>query len=220
MRSLVGIFCSLQSEFLNIVKQYSTYKIVEQKKDFCVCITNKNTIVVLLGIGNSCAYHNASYVLQQYEGIKCVISTGIAGSLFQKAQLGDYVLGDLVIHYTEDNKLEEYIPFGKEKNEYHLNSIIKDSKILRGLVISSDIFIHDRNEKEFLKKQGGICVEMEAAGVIKACNEKKLPCTVVKIISDTADKGALKSILKNQEELTIRLGRTISQFSQILQSDF
>lgn len=65
-------------------------------------------------------------------------------------------------------------------------------KVIEADIASGDKFIATRNDREELKKclPSVACVEMEGAAVAQVCYEYKIPLTVIRIISDTADEKA------------------------------
>ena len=63
-------------------------------------------------------------------------------------------------------------------------------KLMTGDIASGDVFFSKTTQKETLYEQlpSVLCVEMEGAAVAQVCYEYDIPCTVIRIISDTADE--------------------------------
>ena len=61
-----------------------------------------------------------------------------------------------------------------------------------GLIASGDRFIDDRAELGAIRRTlpGLLCVEMEGAAVAQVCHEHRVPCVVIRAISDRADHAA------------------------------
>lgn len=69
---------------------------------------------------------------------------------------------------------------------------IASPQVRRGLVASGDRFISDAAEVAAIRQSlpGLLAVEMEGAAVAQVCHEHRVPCAVVRAISDRADHAA------------------------------
>ncbi|MCY3020630.1 MAG: 5'-methylthioadenosine/adenosylhomocysteine nucleosidase [Planctomycetota bacterium] len=66
-------------------------------------------------------------------------------------------------------------------------------KILRGVVVTGDVFVADGGKKgELHKTFSADAVEMEGAAVAQVCYQQNVPCLVIRCMSDVADANALK----------------------------
>ncbi len=64
-------------------------------------------------------------------------------------------------------------------------------RVLRGIIVSGDVFVASPAKKEELRKSlKADAVEMEGAAVAQICYQCKLPCLVIRSISDSADASA------------------------------
>lgn len=74
-------------------------------------------------------------------------------------------------------------------------------------VISSDNLVQEESEKQWLYTEFvGSCVEMESAAMGRMCQKKKIPFSAIKVISDYADKGAFRIMLRTQISVSKELG--------------
>ena len=67
---------------------------------------------------------------------------------------------------------------------------LSNPQLHKGDIASGDVFFSKREQKEILHSQlpSVLCVEMEGAAVAQVCYEYKIPCTIIRTISDTADE--------------------------------
>jgi adenosylhomocysteine nucleosidase len=66
-------------------------------------------------------------------------------------------------------------------------------KIIKGVVVTGDVFVADQQKKAALRKDfGADAVEMEGAAVMQVCCQQGVPCLVIRSISDMADSNAVK----------------------------
>jgi adenosylhomocysteine nucleosidase len=71
-------------------------------------------------------------------------------------------------------------------------------RIHRGLIASGDQFVDDREHINGLNADlpGLVAVEMEGAAVAQVCYELKVPCAVIRTISDNANENAATDFLR------------------------
>ncbi len=86
-------------------------------------------------------------------------------------------------------------------------------KVVKGILVTGDVFVASRKKKSFLAKEfGADAVEMEGAAVAQVCFQQGVPFVVLRSISDQADQSAQGDIqkfhkiaAKNSAILTIAL---------------
>lgn len=170
-------------------------------------------IIALCGIGKV----NAAVCTQQlidHLQIDMVINTGIAGALSKELPLCGIVLGKELVYH--DFKPEWIL----EKNSPHTNVFKADAKLLElaegvcktaadipaykaGKIATGDCFVEDAATAERLKEMGCDCVEMEGAAIAHTCLLNKIPCLVIRSLSDFADEAAMVT-MHAQEQLAAR----------------
>lgn len=69
---------------------------------------------------------------------------------------------------------------------------ITKPKAILGTVLTGDQFIEDKEIVKKLRQRfpDGSCVEMEGAAVLHVCTMNKIPCIILRTISDKADEAA------------------------------
>jgi adenosylhomocysteine nucleosidase len=67
-------------------------------------------------------------------------------------------------------------------------------RIVEGVIVTGDVFLTDAARREELRRSlGASAVEMEGAAVVQVCRQLKVPCLVVRSVTDTADSQAAAS---------------------------
>jgi adenosylhomocysteine nucleosidase len=72
---------------------------------------------------------------------------------------------------------------------------VRAPKIMRGLIVTGDVFVASFAKKEELRRElGADAVEMEGAAVAQVCHLLRVPWLVIRSISDAADANASRDV--------------------------
>ena len=142
-------------------------------------------------------------ILADTFGVTHVLNTGAAGSLDAKINIGDIVLSTDACYHDVNATVFGYkkgeIPqlgvqaFTADKEliakaKEAIKIAAPDLGIFEGRVCSGDQFISEKEVKDaIISDFGGMCVEMEGAGIAQACYLNNLPFVIIRAISDKAD---------------------------------
>jgi len=64
-------------------------------------------------------------------------------------------------------------------------------RVVQGVVVTGDVFVAVQGKRDELRKElGADAVEMEGAAVAQVCHQWKVPCIIIRSISDAADEKA------------------------------
>ncbi|MBE5825337.1 MAG: 5'-methylthioadenosine/adenosylhomocysteine nucleosidase [Butyrivibrio sp.] len=142
-------------------------------------------------------------ILADTFGVTHVLNTGAAGSLDARINIGDIVLSTDACYHDVDATIFGYrkgeIPqlgtqvFAAdkeliEKAKEAIGKAAPDLGIFEGRVCSGDQFISSQEVKDAIKADfGGMCTEMEGAGIAQACYLNSIPFVIIRAISDKAD---------------------------------
>ncbi len=142
-------------------------------------------------------------ILADTFGVTHVLNTGVAGSLDARINIGDIVLSTDAAYHDVDATVFGYkkgeipqmgvlsFPADKElteKAKAAIKTAAPDLGVFEGRVCSGDQFISDKEVKDaIIKDLGGMCCEMEGAGIAQACFLNKIPFIIIRAISDKAD---------------------------------
>lgn len=136
-------------------------------------------------------------------GCEKVIFCGVAGGLQEDLVVGDLLLGSkLCQHDVDISAFGHPLGFIPESRVFietdeNLNAIARqvalESNITlkEGIIASGDAFIHSKEKKQWIIENfGAAAVEMEGASVAVVCDSFKVPCCILRSISDSADGAA------------------------------
>lgn len=196
-------------EYSNIKKYFRIN--IEYKVDGCCEISECNNgrlLIVKSGIGKELAGRYTEYVIKKYKDITNIFSVGIAGAISSNIEIGDVVISDNIIDYSQNHVLNEYQSQHNKQFDradmYKCNN--RNIHIVK--ILSNDILINDKKCKNVLYSEyGALCVEIESAGVIVECNRFSIPFTAIKTINDYADEKAVITLMRRQAKVADDLGQ-------------
>jgi len=150
----------------------------------------RNIVIAQSGVGKVNAEECAKAIYMQYPQISGYISAGLAGALSVQLNIGDIVVGNAIIVKNQD-KWEKI----RIMDQVVQNAIRQNAQ--RGLILCCDEFINNAVKKQNLNTESGaVCVEMESGGMARFAYANRIPFAAIKIISDSADEKALRSIIR------------------------
>ncbi len=158
-------------------------------------INSKDIVLVKCGVGKVNAARTTQILTDEFN-LKSIINVGSAGGLNNNLEIGDIVIGKELVQHDFD-----ITPFGHEKGyitetgrffkcdkdliDTFKNVKIEGIKIITGVIASGDIFCIDTQMKEKIKEKfNADCCEMEGAAIAQVCYLNKIPCLVIRAISD------------------------------------
>lgn len=168
-------------------------------------LNGKPVVVVQSGIGKVNAGICTQILVDDYK-IRCVINTGIAGSLRAEINIGDIVLSTDAVHHDVDATEFGYplgqipdmevLSFAADRDmaalaEEVCREVNPDIQVFMGRVTTGDQFVASREAKERISANfNGCCTEMEGAAIAQAAYLNHIPFLIVRAISDKADNSA------------------------------
>ncbi len=199
----IGIIGAMENEVANIkgaMHIERTEKIADM--EFCVgTLDEKNIVVVQCGMGKVNAGICAQTLISQFN-VKAVINTGVAGSLDNRLDIGDFVVSTDAVQHDYDVS-----PIGYQKGEIPYTGLFAfkadetlrakaawaielclGSNMMEGRVCSGDQFVSTQEQKErIISDFGGLCCEMEGGAIAQACYLNDVPFVIIRAVSDKAD---------------------------------
>lgn len=204
---MIGIIGAMDEEVAKLKEAMEQVEVFSKASmDFYKgSISGHEVVVVRSGIGKVNAALCTQILVDEYK-IRCVINTGIAGSLKAEINIGDIVLStDTLEHdmdavafgyplgqiprmdtfsFTADKKLREAAKAACEK-------VLPEIGVFEGRVVSGDQFVSDAAKKQWLTDTfAGFCTEMEGAAIAHAAYVNRIPFLIIRAISDKADNSA------------------------------
>lgn len=196
----IGIIFAMEEELkelLNLVKLEKKEK--KYDVDFYYTKLGKHELILVQsGIGKVNAAR-ATQMLIDFEKPDFIFNIGVAGSLSNKLNIGDIVLGEKLVQHDFNlvgfgrergyitNIGDKYIKCSKELISVAEKTKI-DLKIHKGVIASGDIFVtEEKMSKKIHTSFEALCVEMEGASIAQVCYLSKVPFLVIRSISDSPD---------------------------------
>ena len=162
----------------------------------------REVVVVQCGVGKVNAAICTQTLIREF-GVTHIINTGVAGSLNNQIDIGDFVICvDAVQHDFNVASLgfaNGEIPYTgiaafkadpllREKAVEAVRTDAPDHQVFEGRVCSGDQFIFQISQKEeILRNFGGDCCEMEGAAIAQVCHLNHTPFVIIRAISDKPD---------------------------------
>lgn len=192
---MLGIIVA-ELEELNCVLaelENKTEEIYHNKTFYIGSIRNKSVVVVRSDVGKVNSALTCQMLIDKYN-VYMVINIGVSGSVDNKLDIGDIVVGEKLVQHDFDvtgfgRKLGEIENIGEyiETNKNLLN-IFKNKNVILGTIASGDKFVTDINDKNFIRETfNALCVEMEGASVAQVCLLNNIDFLVIRSISDKLD---------------------------------
>jgi adenosylhomocysteine nucleosidase len=150
---------------------------------------------VITGMGAANATRIANAVISNSYSV--CIASGFAGALQPTAKLGDIVACERVQHHT-NHQIEicdpDLLAHASENGATRIATLL-----------TTDHVVNTATEKNLLSTFAD-AVDMESFAILQAANKKKVPCAVVRVISDSFDRdmpAELDTIVDPQGHLKI-----------------
>lgn len=178
---------------LTVEKEILGYKVLEYQTE------QYKLIIVNCGAGEIAAASGTQFLISEYH-VDLVVNFGVVGGLTEAMSTTKVCIVERVVHYDFDTSSVDNVEVGRYLQypdiyiPTTLELIEKAIKLYPQLVpvvcASGDKFIADESMKRQINKQfdADIC-EMEAAGIVLTCNRNKIPCILIKIVSDSICGG-------------------------------
>lgn len=179
-------------------------------------IYGQELVIVQSGIGKVNAAMAAVILAEKFE-VEAIINTGSAGSLTSELEQGDLVVSNQLAYHDVDATAFGYamgqvpqMPLYYESDP-DLNEKIREAAhktgwdVVFGDILTGDSFIADPAAIEKIKDEfpHGRVTEMEGAAIAQVAFQYRLPFTVVRAVSDSADGQAAQSF----DEFIIEAGK-------------
>jgi adenosylhomocysteine nucleosidase len=140
-------------------------------------------IAVATGIGTALA-HAATVRLLEAADVEWVIVVGIAGAIDNATPIGTLVLPELVVNGADGS--------GHRPTPLRLD---KAHGTLKGTLWTTDEVLLDPAVHAELRAQGVVSLDMETAAIAAVCEERGVPWSVVRAISDRASDGSVDAAI-------------------------
>jgi adenosylhomocysteine/aminodeoxyfutalosine nucleosidase len=185
---------------------------------------NLDVVIAYSKIGKVFSTLTASTMIQKF-GCDTLLFSGVAGGINPELKIGDLIVANKLAQHDLDitafGHPHGFVPGGSVyvNTDETLKNIAlevakeQNIKILEGIIATGDQFVADEKRKEFIESTfDADALEMEGASVAVVCDALKVPCMILRAISDTADMDAgfnfdefLESSAKNSANFLVKI---------------
>ena len=187
---MIGIASALSSElkpFLNILEN-KTQKEIMGYIFYSGTINNHSVVLAQSGIGKMNASSLITLMIEHYD-VDLIINSGIAGGFDKNLKTLDSVQAVRVGCY-DINMMLDNLPYGclEEENRF-IESNVKCSGVISGLIMTADTFAGNRKALEdvfdkYYSNEVVYAVDMESYAVAYVCKKYNVEWVVIRSISD------------------------------------
>ncbi len=187
-------------------------------------IGNRNVVVAETGIGKTNAAMTTAFVLAHFRPER-VLFTGIAGGVNPDLQPGDIVIARQTGYHDYHSVTFDQKPTNQTRNSVNKQPnpayFLADSLLLlralaavkqtrfenipvtarppsvsTGTVVTGDEFVNSQTRVDQLRAEHHAdATEMEGAAVAQVCYQQRVPCLVIRSLSDKANSNARQDML-------------------------
>lgn len=203
----IGIIGAMDEEVDILVELMNIEETIEKAslKFYKGTLEGKEIVLVRCGIGKVNSALCAQILISEFD-VDAVVNTGVAGALHSDLGVYDIVISTDAIQHDFDATVFGYkkgiVPRMENStfvaDERLVEAAYKSSveetkthKVVKGRVVSGDIFISSKELKdELVKEFDAYCGEMEGAAIAHVCSLNNTPFVIIRAMSDKADGTA------------------------------
>ena len=195
----IGIFTAMEKESATF-RANATQKISHGAFDVYVFTLGAHEAFLCCPptVGEIAAASACQLLISEYH-VDAILNFGVVGALTAEMSLAQTVLVGSVVHYAMDTEKIDGYPRGRYPcfddvavpcDGHLISAALQVEKLPLVRCASADVFVCDPTEKSALNANFGaeIC-DMESAGILFTCKFNKIPCLLVKCISDSLFGG-------------------------------
>jgi len=195
----IGIFTAMEKEAVSFLKSDTPKTKVGAFDVFTFKLGKHDAFLCCPPTVGEIAAASACQMLISKFGVELILNFGIVGALTKDTALLSTVLVESVVHYDMDTHEIDGWPIGLygcfgdvavKCDEVLLQKAISAAKLPLVRCASADKFVSAKENKTALNvKFGAEICDMESAGILFACKFNKIPCLLVKCVSDSLCGG-------------------------------
>ncbi len=202
---MIGIIGAMKIEVDELAKMIVNAKreIISGVEYISGYLFDREVVCAVCGIGKVNAAICTQTMILKYAP-ELIINTGVGGALDEDLHICDVVVGNYAVqHDVDTSAIGDPVGFVSTVNvtqfpldnkaSDELMAALNDTGIhaFRGAIASGDQFVSQKEIKEKIKALFGASVcEMEGAAIAHVCLLSKVPCAILRAISDNADEDA------------------------------
>ncbi|QOR01383.1 MULTISPECIES: 5'-methylthioadenosine/adenosylhomocysteine nucleosidase [unclassified Campylobacter] len=200
----IAILGAMPEEITPLLETLKEYQTVEYANNtYYLAKYNEHELVIAYSkIGKVNSTLSATIMIEKFKA-ELLLFTGVAGAFNPSLEIGDLIYATKLAQYDLDITAfghplgyvpgnEIFIPTDEKLNHLALD-VAKELgiKIQPGVIATGDEFICDENKKAKIREifNADAC-EMEGASVALVCDALKIPCLILRSMSDKAGEKA------------------------------
>ncbi|EAJ6152878.1 5'-methylthioadenosine/adenosylhomocysteine nucleosidase [Campylobacter lari] len=200
----IAILGAMPEEVTPLLETLKEYQTIEYANNtyYIAKYKNHELIIAYSKIGKVNSTLSTTIMIEKFKA-KLMLFTGVAGAFNPSLEIGDLIYATKLAQYDLDitafGHPLGYVP-GNEifiKTDDKLNNLAIEVakelgvKLQSGIIATGDEFICDENKKAKIREifNADAC-EMEGASVALVCDALKIPCLVLRSMSDKAGEKA------------------------------
>ena len=190
---MIGIICAMDAEYDAVKKGFDTFReFVHDGFRFAESISPR-MVLARSKVGKTAAAACVEVMTALYPLIDLIISTGISRALAPQIPIGSVIIGKKVLDYGDEASVRYPLhPIRKLNAGAEVFCERQRIPVFTGTVVSSDVPVFDASlKKQLCQEFDAISVEMESAGICAECWKRGIRVSVMKVISDFAEPGAV-----------------------------
>lgn len=222
---MIGIIGALDIELERLIgaMQEPVHREISGVPFTCGRLLGTDVVIARAGVGKVNAAVCAQTMALIYEP-ELIINSGVSGALSPDLRVGDVVIGtDVVQHDVDTTAMGDEPGFVStvDRLSFPLDNFASTAiaaaaeelgiRAVRGRIASGDQFVASTERKEeIVRLFSAVTCEMEAGAIAHVCFLNRVPCAVVRCISDGGNEEApmsyeefLPLAAKNSSELTL-----------------
>lgn len=221
MKIRIGLVSALPNESKSLLSSFDFKKCLKSKSGIHVSLFSYLGVEIYhveSGIGEVSAALAVSTLFFEYN-INIVYNFGLCGSLSKNLSVSDICLVDKIVPFqfslnSADKKRQGKLP---NKDTPYIDTSILFPEYLktsihmpRVCIASGDVFVADPLLKNNILQAFNcdIC-DMESYGIFMACSQFKIPCVIIKCVSDSADEKA-------NDDFDNKISNSVTEYVDIL----
>ena len=228
---MIGIIGALDIELERLIDamQEPVHREISGVPFTCGKLLGKDVVIARAGVGKVNAAVCAQAMALIYEP-ELILNSGVSGALSPELHVGDVVIGtDVVQHDVDTTAMGDEPGFVStvDRLSFPLDNFASTAiaaaaeelgiRAVRGRIASGDQFVASTERKEeIVRLFSAVTCEMEAGAIAHVCFLNRIPCAVIRCISDGGNEEALMSYeeflplaAKNSAELTLAYLRSL-----------
>ena len=225
-KGTVGIIGAMEVEVVTIENAMTDKEMKNVAgMPFCVGkLDDQKVVLAQCGMGKVNAAVCAQLLISEFH-VKCIINTGVAGSLDNRLNIGDFVVSTEAVQHDFDVTPIHYqkgeIPYTglvafkaddtlRQKAVNAIKECAPEIKAMEGRVCSGDQFIATNEQKDTISSYfGGLCCEMEGGAIAQTCYLNDIPFVIIRAISDKADGSEMEDYTEFEKKAAARSAKVV-----------